>query len=630
MLIATLHQPIRLVPGVRSKLVSIEFMDREAPVANTKLIAIYARVSTARQEEDGTIETQLRALREFAAQSNCIIVREYIDDGWSGDILARPSLDQLRADVTRKVWQAVLIYDPDRLARRYSYQELVMDELRERHIEVLFVTVSAPKNSEEKILHGVRGLFAEYERAKIAERFRLGKLRKVKDGHILLSEAPYGYVYIPNQADRHGYLEVLDEEARIVKMIFEWVANECLTLRRVVRRLQEMGIRPRKSTRGVWNTSTLSTLLRNEAYIGEAHWGRSYAVAPEHPLKNTAYRKIKKTSRKMKPRDEWVIINVPAIIERDMLERARAQLNANYALSKRNKKNEYLLAGRIRCVCGRSRSGEGVLHGKHLYYRCSDRVLSFPLRAGCRERGINARISDQLVWDKIVDLMSSPELMLSQVERWIDSRQDKTASSTDDVRLLEIELGSLRGQLGRHNKAYGAGLFTMEQLREYTQPIKESIAAVELQISSSKGEPSVDRMPALPQKEELERFAGEARQTLQNLDFSHKRAILLNTVDRIVGTPSELQIYGSIPIKNHVEFQTSNRHSQDINQHHHVDFKTSNRHSLNAPRHAKLASIPFDFSISLPPPRNQRAIIERDANGRIIRSAPPDSNVTIG
>ena len=74
-------------------------------------------------------------------------------------------------------------------------------------LEVLFVTVSAPKNSEEKILHGVRGLFAEYERAKIAERFRLGKLRKVKDGHILLSEAPYGYIYIPNQGDRHGYLE---------------------------------------------------------------------------------------------------------------------------------------------------------------------------------------------------------------------------------------------------------------------------------------------------------------------------------------------------------------------------------------------------------------------------------------
>jgi site-specific DNA recombinase len=404
-------------------------MNREAVVTSKKLIAIYARVSTARQEEDGTIETQLRVLREFAQQNNCIIVREYIDDGWSGDILARPSLDQLRADVTKKLWQAVLIYDPDRLARRYSYQELVMDELRERHIEVLFITVSAPKNSEEKILHGVRGLFAEYERAKIAERFRLGKLRKVKDGHVLLSEAPYGYIYIPNQGDQHGYLETRDEEARIVRMIFEWVANELLTLRQVVRRLQEMKIRPRKSARGVWNMSTLSTLLRNGAYIGEAHWGSSYAVTPECPLKKDTYRKIKKRSRRMKPKAEWVIIAVPAIIDRDLFERARAQLGANYALSRRNKKNEYLLAGKIRCVCGRTRAGEGPQRGKHLYYRCSDRVLSFPLPAVCKERGINARIGDQLVWKKIVDLMSSPELMLSHAERWINSKQDKTACS---------------------------------------------------------------------------------------------------------------------------------------------------------------------------------------------------------
>src|SRR5882757_3228243 len=108
--------------------------------------------------------------------------------------------------------------------------------LREAAIEIIFVTVSAPKNSEEKILHGVRGLFAEYERAKIAERFRLGKLRKVREGHVLVSEAPYGYTYKPKQGDRHGFFEIDPTEAHVVKSLFEWVANEGLTLRRVVRR----------------------------------------------------------------------------------------------------------------------------------------------------------------------------------------------------------------------------------------------------------------------------------------------------------------------------------------------------------------------------------------------------------
>ena len=112
----------------------------------TKLIATYQRVSTSAQEEQQTIQTQILTLKEFAKKNNYRIAQEYIDDGWSGDTLIRPALDELRQDAKKKIWDAVLIYDPDRLARRYSYQELVMDELREAGIEVIFVTVSAPKN----------------------------------------------------------------------------------------------------------------------------------------------------------------------------------------------------------------------------------------------------------------------------------------------------------------------------------------------------------------------------------------------------------------------------------------------------------------------------------------------------
>ncbi|MGY3347176.1 site-specific DNA recombinase [Bradyrhizobium sp. USDA 4470] len=467
------------------------------------------------------------------------------------------------------------------------------------------------KKSEEKILHGVRGLFAEYERAKIAERFRLGKLRRAKDGHILLSEAPYGYVYIPNQTDRPGYIEVLEGEARTVRMMFGWVANDHLTLRQLVRRLDDMKIRPRKSTRGVWNTSTLSTLLRNRAYIGEAHWGSTYAVAPEHPMKGDTYRKVRKTSRRMKPKEEWIVIKVPAIIDKEIFDRARAQLDANYALAKRNKKNDYLLAGKIRCTCGRSRTGEGVLHGKHIYYRCSDRVLRFPSPAICKERGISASVADELVWNKLVELMSSPELMLSQAERWLASRQ---------VNADEEDLASLKQQLTRYNKAYGAGLFTIEQLQEYTQPIKDRIATVETQTSSFKQAPSVK---SLPREEDIETFAAEARGMLHDLNFSQKRAILLDTVAKVIAKPGELQIYGSIPIHDHVELQTSYRHSEDINQHQHVEFKTSDRHRLNVDRHAHSLKIPFQLQIQLPPPRTARKILDRDEAGRIVRSVPP-------
>jgi site-specific DNA recombinase len=551
---------------------------------HAKLISLYARVSTARQEEDGTIETQLSALRDFARQNGYSIVKEYIDDGWSGDILARPALDALREDAKGKIWQAVLIYDSDRLARRYSYQELIMDELLEVGVELIFVTMPAPKNSEEKILHGVRGLFAEYERAKITERFRLGKLRKVKEGHILVSEPLYGYNYIPKRDAEHGYYEVNSEESRVVKMIFGWVADQGCSLRKVVRQLQELGIKPRKSKRGVWATSTLSKLLRSKAYIGEAHWGSSYGVVPENPIRKDKYRKMKKTSRRIRPEEEWLIIPVPAIITSDLFERTRAQLQANFALSPRNKKNEYLLAGKIRCVCGRRRSGEGPQRGKHLYYRCTDRVLSFPLPATCKERAINARIADRLVWKKIANLMNSEKLLSEQVNRWFTARRSKVRSSVGDLPVMEREIATLKAQEDRYNKAYGAGLFAIEQLREYTIPLREKITSLKSQIASAQQETKAISVNEMPSAGEIKRFAEAARKMLHHLNFQARRAIVLNAVDRIVATQRRLQIYGHIPVTTHVKFCS-----------HH-------RHAANITRHVGTPLIPFEFKIELPSP----------------------------
>ncbi|HEX9272031.1 MAG TPA: recombinase family protein [Candidatus Binatia bacterium] len=251
-----------------------------------KTIATYGRVSTGRQEDEETIKTQLSAVRDYAEKHGCKIVSEYRDEGWSGDILARPGLDQLRADARKKLWQAVLIYDPDRLARRYFYQELVLDELRELGIETLFVTMPPVLNDEDRLMFGVRGVFAQYERVKIAERFRIGKVRKAKDGNVVASEAPYGYTLMtrkgrrgdPEFCDTHYVIN--EAEARVVRMIFEWVGNEGLTLRKVVKRLHEMGVEPRKSKKGVWNTSTLSTLVRNRTYIGEGHMAARTRLCP--------------------------------------------------------------------------------------------------------------------------------------------------------------------------------------------------------------------------------------------------------------------------------------------------------------------------------------------------------------
>jgi site-specific DNA recombinase len=550
---------------------------------DAKLIAIYARVSTARQEEERTVENQLSALREYARTHGHTIAREYIDDGWSGDVLARPALDDLRQDAKRKIWDAVLIYDPDRLARRYSYQELVTDELREANIDVIFTTVATPKNPEDKILHGVRGLFAEYERAKISERFRLGKIRKLREGHILTTDPLYGYRYIPKREGRHGYYEINEEEAKVVRMIFTWVADHSYTLRKVVRGLQELNIKPRKSRRGVWNTSTLCTLLRHKGYVGEAHWGKTYAVIPVNPLSTDKYRKKMKSSRKIRPESEWMKVPIPALIDRDLFNRAQDRLDSNLALCQRNKKNEYLLAGKIRCVCGRTRSGEGPLRGKHLYYRCSDRAVSFPLPPKCSERSINARIADQLVWEKISSMMSSPQLLEDQLARWLDGK-NQPAPDQEGKEVLRDEISKLRKQEDRYNSAYGAGLFTLEQLRDYVTPIRDKIAAAEAQIRELDGKEREPELGCIPNEGELKEFALRCKEKLANLNFADKRGIVLKTVDKVVGDQQQLQIYGHIPVTDYVNVFTNDRHGQD------------------KPRLMKSLEVPFEFSIELPPP----------------------------
>jgi site-specific DNA recombinase len=544
-----------------------------------KIIAIYARVSTAKQEEEQTIKNQIEVCKEFAEKNEYCIVKEYIDEGWSGDILARPALDTLRQDAKTKQWEALLIYDPDRLARRYSYQELVMDELRESGIEVLFITVSTPKNNEDKILHGVRGLFAEYERAKISERFRLGKLRKLKEGHILTSEAKYGYTYIPKQGTTHGYCIINEAEAKVVQMIFELIANG-MTLKKVVKYLQELGIPPRKSKRGVWNTSTLGTLLRHKIYIGEAHWGKSYAIVPVKPLKMEKYRKIRKTSRKDRPEEEWYKISAPAIISKELFEKAGRQLEINYARANRNKKNNYLLSGKIKCVCGVPRCGEGPQKGKHLYYRCANRVYNYPLPPTCHEKGINARIADTLIWKGVVSLMTSPNVMKEQISRWVLKKNSQHHTDMIDTNTLQKNIQKLKAEEERYNKAYGAGIFNIGQLKEYTLSVREKIVSIEKQIIKAQGEQKTVTLQ-LPSENEVESFAKEASVQLTNLSFEEKYAIIGRVIDRVIASQKELQVTGHIPISSHVKLHPFHRYTED-----------TTRHNL----------IPFEFKISLPPP----------------------------
>ncbi len=500
-------------------------------------------------------------MNDWATKNGHTIVKEYRDEGWSGMILARPGLDELRLDARKKAWEAVLIYDPDRLARKYSYQELVTDELNELGIKVLYVTTPPAKDDTDKLLYGVKGLFAEYERARISERFRLGKLRKARDGNVVTSQAPYGYNYTPKQGLTHGYYTINKKEAAVVKMIFEWIANEQLTVRAVIKKLQEFGIPPRKSKRGVWNTSTLTTLLRNETYIGIAHYNRSMGIIPETPFKNEKYRTNKKTSRKLKPEKDWIAIPVPAIIDKVLFEKTRQQLRINLEKCVRNKKNEYLLAGIMFCTCGRKRTGEGPQKGKHLYYRCTDRVYSYPLPPNCHEKGVNARIADKLVWEGVANLMSSPELIKKQVNRWVGQKQTSVMDSTASSDGLKIELEKLKKEETRYVKIYGAEMISMEQFQDAVHDLRLRKAILERQIGHLDHETNKADIIVAPDEGEIYKFSEIAKSLLGDLGFIPRQGIIRKTVDRITAQQRLLRIQGYLYLKDiqNVKLWSNNR-----------------------------------------------------------------------
>src|SRR5215212_8402700 len=177
--------------------------------------AIYARVSTERQERQQTIGSQVSALRDWADSQGHALAEAHVfqDEGFSGSRLDRPALDALRDAVRDAAVDVVAVFSPDRLARKYAYQVLLLEEFRRAGCEVVFLHHPISDDPNDQLLLQIQGAIAEYERAVLAERFRRGKLQKAREGQIIGAKAPYGYRYEPRRDGRPGCLVIDEAEA---------------------------------------------------------------------------------------------------------------------------------------------------------------------------------------------------------------------------------------------------------------------------------------------------------------------------------------------------------------------------------------------------------------------------------
>lgn len=263
-------------------------------------VALYARVSSEQQNEARTIESQVADLRTRIAATGVALPAEleFVDNGYSGATLIRPALERLRDVAAAGGIDQVYVHCPDRLARNYAHQVLLLEEFLRAGVEVIFLNREVGQTPEDQLLLQVQGMIAEYERAKILERSRRGKRHGAQVGKVsVLGGAPYGYRYVTKQeGDGEAHFEVLWEEARVVRQVFEWVGRDRCSIGEVRRRLEAAKQRTRTG-KTVWDRATIGGMLHNPAYKGEAACAQNGDRAAPASAESTAGKQLATQAR---------------------------------------------------------------------------------------------------------------------------------------------------------------------------------------------------------------------------------------------------------------------------------------------------------------------------------------------
>src|SRR5688500_13664721 len=256
-----------------------------------QMAAIYARVSSEQQREAHTIASQTAALIELATTLDLDVPKAWIfeDEGYSGATLDRPGLERVRDLAAEGQIQAVLVYSPDRLSRKYAYQILLIEELARHGVETRFLNAPQGVTAEDQLLVQFQGMIAEYERAQILERSRRGKRRRARAGEIsVLSGAPYGYRYIRRSDEAPAAYAVIEAEARVVRHVYERYTVASLSIGAITRELNDQGVATRKPN-GRWERSMVWAMLRNPAYRGTACRSEERRVGRGGPARSTVH-----------------------------------------------------------------------------------------------------------------------------------------------------------------------------------------------------------------------------------------------------------------------------------------------------------------------------------------------------
>lgn len=523
-------------------------------------IALYARVSTEKQIHSDTIASQIIAIENKIKEDGYILLDEYkfIDNGFSGANLQRPALERLRDKVYGGEIDKIYIHSPDRLSRKYAYQMILLEEFQKSGIEVIFLNNQINDTPESHLLLQMQGMIAEYERAKITERHRRGRIHAAKKGSVnALSGAPYGYHYIPKHiGGGQASYEINEEEAEIVRKMFYWVGHERLTLGEVWRRINKLCPITRKG-KTFWNRATIWKILKNPAYKGQAAFGKrkSGAVAPRiRPQKRSSEHPKWNYSLYNTEKEDWIYIPVPAIIDENLFDVVQEQMEENKKLARVRRENaRNLLQGLAVCqICKRayyaSKKGKkpGNIKGDYTYYRCSGTNRE---RFGndfkiCDNKPIRTEVLETAVWEEVQSLLKNPQRLSEEYQRRINEL--KKSPLDDTIESLNKQEKRLNLGSSRLIDSYAMGQIDKEEFEPRIKMIKNSLKALEKQKASLTSQNNLKKELQLIVTS-IEKFRLSIESSLEAIDWHVKQDIIRMVVKRVEINYNEINVVFRVP-----------------------------------------------------------------------------------
>ncbi|KIL79616.1 hypothetical protein SD77_2070 [Bacillus badius] len=439
--------------------------------------------------------------------------------------MERPGLSRLREDVKSGIVDKIYCYDPDRLSRKLMNQLILDDELRKAGAELIFVNGEYARSPEGKLFFSMRGAISEFEKEKIKQRMKSGKIRKVKEGKVLGNYGLYGYDY---DRDKKTYV-INEEQAKVVKMIFDYFtdpASPFKGINGIAKHLTDMGV-PTAKNKGVWHRQVVRQILLNESYTGN-HPQNKHDTEGDYVRVQSG----EKREQTLRPKEEWIYVKIPPIISEEQYSAAQNLIKQSRRRSAKESQHKYLLSGLIRCAdCGNTMTGMmRSWWGKKIPMYSDQKNYSGAKHPGCGNF-MRTEELDKYVWEKVLFFLNHPEKIL---ERTKNASPKAKKYQQQELEHLEKELEKIKK--GRKN------LISLAAMSEGTDLIEIKEQLTDLKMKEESLQEQYNRLNKEIKQEErgndsIEHFKRVIKMYITNedreFDFESKQTLIRTIVKQI-------------------------------------------------------------------------------------------------